>query len=200
MPNILWPGRWSRRCQRCGKQAVNTTGRLFSIESWTGNVCLLAGCTIYDIQETFYALSSVRPMNPRYRGVPIQWMNRSGYCAMSQQSSWTVLLFDKFQIGGWQRFQDDWPRHRLIHDVEYNASWSRRAVQIGYEAWLIGRDMDASKKSFCGNGDFSAWLWTLHRWTTSTSEWHWLMSRDMIVSKKITSWQQKFFYLTLGFS
>ena len=34
----------------------------------------------------------------------------------------------------------------MIHDVENNASWSRRAVQISYEAWLIGRDMDASKK------------------------------------------------------
>ena len=60
-------------------------------------------------------------------------------------------------------YYNDWPWHRQIHDVEYNASWSRRAVQMSYEAWLIGRDMDASKKVFCGNGEFSTWLWALHR-------------------------------------
>ena len=67
-------------------------------------------------------------MNPWLRGAPFQLMNQSGYSAMSQSSAWAAFVFGKLRIGVWQRLWDDWPRHRQAHDVEHNASWSRRVI------------------------------------------------------------------------
>jgi len=39
--------------------------------------------------------------------------------------------------------------------IEVTQAPSRKAVQISYEAWLRGRNVDASKKILCGRRDFS---------------------------------------------
>ena len=64
---------------------------------------------------------------------------------------------------------------------------------IGYEAWLTCDNEDASKK-ICGNGDFSTWLWALHRWPVAQiplCEWKWVFTDwcMCVLSSKSICWE-----------